>query len=369
MRIRHLMAGLVAAGMVGLAANPGLAKPVQIAVSTNPSSYGVAEIRVDGPSADGVYTEIRNETLDYIVSARGDRPKKATGDGRLEIHFLKSSPLSGETWEKYVSIDGDLAKDWKSYKVSIPYVDPWSSQIANERISPIAVCNENLKIRKKDARKDEMLKQGLSFLQHDAYKLRGYVEYRTKGSAAFGKDIKSGEDVIAVPVKITCMPLDRPRPKTQTTTRGVDPKPGQKMKPTIAEVSLRVEPAKIEKMGDYLCPTQLRLYGHLETIRAFTGKSIFMGPYYLSPISEIGMTKAGHRNVTGTYLMDWQKKGGLTAAPAAAPKAQSLAFRFNVSNAEGKVLESVETSIQVSCRKIEVVAPTAGNGLTVAPAD
>jgi hypothetical protein len=107
----------------------------------------------------------------------------------------------------------------------------------------------------------------------------------------------------------------------------------------------------------------------LETIREFTGKSIFVGPYYLSPITEIAMAKAGNRNMTGTYKIDWDKMGGLTTGASAEPKKQLLSFKFNVSNKDGKVLESAEKTVEVSCKKIKVNAPTAGDGMTTAPAN
>jgi hypothetical protein len=59
MKMRNLMAGMIAAGLANCAAGAALADAIQIGVSTNPNSYGVAEIKVDGPSADGVYTEVR----------------------------------------------------------------------------------------------------------------------------------------------------------------------------------------------------------------------------------------------------------------------------------------------------------------------
>jgi hypothetical protein len=370
MKMRSLMMGAIATGLASGIAGAALADPVQIGVSTNPNSYGVAEIKIDGPSADGVYTEIRNETLDYIVSVRGDRPGKAKSNGRLEIQFRKESPLSNEWAPMHGVVHSELTKDWKAYKLSVPYVDPWSTKIVNQRISPIDVCNDNLTIRKKDPdRRAEMLKKGLSFLYHDAYKLRGYVEYPMKGSALFGNDIKSYDHVEAVPVKITCMALDRPRPRTKTTTTGAPGPKGKPMPPTISEVSLRVEPSNVVQDGKFLCPSQLRLYGQVQVIRKFTGKSIFVGPHYLSPITTLDFQAEGTRNVVGVYKMDWHQMGGLAAQSNAEPKKQKLTFRFNVSNKDGKVLDSAEKSVVVSCKKIKSNAPTAGNGMTVNPAN
>ena len=78
---------------------------------------------------------------------------------------------------------------------------------------------------------------------------------------------------------------------------------------------------------------------------------------------------AGSRNATATYKMDWHKMGGLTTAPNAEPKKQKLTFHFNISDKDGKLLKSVEETVEVSCKKIKVNAPTAGDGMTVNPAN
>jgi hypothetical protein len=170
-------------------------------------------------------------------------------------------------------------------------------------------------------------------------------------------------------VKITCMALDRPRPRQDSETKGPPPREGKKMKPTISEVSLRIEPMQVTQMGKFLCPAQLRLYGELETIREFTGKSVFVGPHYLSKIHDVTLKRGLVNTVTATYPMTWQKMGDKAVAPNASPAKQKMTFRYNVSNKDGKVLESAERAIEVSCRKIEVNAPTAGDGMTVNPAN
>lgn len=367
MKRRNLMAGLITAGLANAIAGAALADTIQIAVSTNPNSYGVAEIKVDGPSADGVYTEIRNKTLDYIVSARGDRPKKSTRNGRLEIQFRTTSPLAKDEPKSHGTVHAELTKDWKSYKLSVPYVDPWSTKIVNERVSPIEICNDNLKIRKADERREDMLKKGLSFTYHDAYKVRGYVEYPMKGSSLFGNDIKSYDDVQAVPVKITCMPLGRPRPRQDTSTTGAPGPTGKPLPPTISEATFRIEPAKVVQDGKFLCPTQLKLYGHVEAIRKFYGKALFVGPHYLSAITTLDFQAEGSRNVTATYDMDWHKMGGLTTQPNVEPKKQKLTFHFNVADKDGKLRKSVEETVEVSCKKIKVAVPTVGEEKAVAP--
>ncbi len=359
MNKRCLMLGLLSAVLAQGAATLAKADALQLVIPTKAGvspPNAIAEIKVDGASQDGPYDAVTNKTLDYIFAARGDWHKKNIGDPTFSV-VLDGTANSGA--------GGVVSKTWKYYALSRPYLDPRSTNIENIRISPVAMCNDKLKAVSGSARKT-FLKKGVTFLHKDAYEMSGKVTTEVSDIIHFSKMVYDHE-TIDVPVIITCMNLDRPRVRTQTSTQGVDPKPGQKMKPTISEAKLRVEPAKVEQMGKFLCPMELKLYGYLETIREFTGKSIFAGPYYLSAITDIKMTKAGSRNMTGTYKMDWQKMGGLTTAPNAEPKKQSLTFKFNVSNKDGKVLESVEKSVQVSCKKIKVNAPVAADGITVAP--
>ncbi len=362
MNKRYLLLGLLGAALMQAAPAGARADALEMVVPTKAGvspPNAIAEIKVDGQSQDGPYDAVKNTTLDYIVALRGDRHKKAVDAPNFKV--VLETGLAGE------GVGGTLSEDWKNYALSQTYVDPRATGVENARVSPVALCNAKLKATSGSARK-AFLNQGLTFLHKDAYEMRGQAVTEVSSITQFTKMVYDHES-IEVPVKITCMALARPRPRTQTSTQGVDPKPGKKMQPTISEVTLRIEPAQIVQMGKFLCPSQLKLYGRLETIRDFTGKSIFMGPYYLSPITEIKMTKAGSRNMVGTYAMDWQKMGGLTTAPNAEPKPQTLTFRFNVSNKDGKVLESAEKQIAVSCRKIKTVAPVIDGGMTVAPAN
>lgn len=133
--------------------------------------------------------------------------------------------------------------------------------------------------------------------------------------------------------------------------------------------TLRTEPAKVQQVGKFLCPMELKLHGHVESRGKFDGKSIFVGPHYLTALTTLNLKPEGHRNLTGTYKMDWHKMGGLTTAPNAEPKKQKLTFRFNIADKNGKLLESAEETVEVSCRKIKVNAPTTNNGMTVTPSN
>jgi hypothetical protein len=345
-----LMAGIAVSALTLGASVPAHAGTIDLAVSTSPYTHAVAEIEVDGPTSTGRYTEVRTKTLDYIVSVRSTRKKRFKTDGEFFVNFNGIRRL-----------DGMVSSDWKNYEISGPYVNPRSHEAVNGRVSPVDICNQNLDLQTKLGQRDEFLKEGLAFLYQDAYDLVGGVSY--------GLTIKIYFTETRVPVRITCMPLDRPRPRENSETKGPPPREGKPMKPTISEVGLRVEPMQITQMGKFLCPAQLRLYGKLEVIRDFTGKSVFVGPHYLSAINDITLKRGVVGTVTATYPMIWHKMGDKAVAPNAAPAKQKLTFRYNVANEDGKVLESAERTIEVSCSKIAVNAPTAGGGMTVNPAN
>ena len=151
---------------------------------------------------------------------------------------------------------------------------------------------------------------------------------------------------------IECRPLDRPKPRTQTQTQGVPGKPGQKMEPTIKTVSLKLEPFANQTVGGQQCPTRIRLYGFIETRRAFTGQSIFMGPYFLTPITKLDFKVAGTRTIVAEYPVKWGNTGAKASGPGL--KKQQVTLRMNVANADGKVLESAERTVELACRPTRV---------------
>lgn len=352
MKMRSLLMGLlVAASAQGAAA--ARADTVMLADITVKSLNDIAEIKVDGSLQKGPYDSVRNKTLDYVIAARGERHKKFVGDPLFWLKVDSGGSGGGGS---------NLGEDWKKFAVTRDYIDPRAIGIEGRRVSPIDLCNAKLKAADGSARAG-FLKKGVAFLHEDAYEVTGrvWVEY--------GAALKTAEEseTIRVPVKITCMPLDRPRPREKAETKGPPPREGREMKLTIAEVSLRIEPMQITQMGKFLCPAQLRLYGKLKTIRAFAGKSMFWGPHYFSKVEDILKAEAAVSTVTATYPMTWHKMGDKAIAPNAAPAKQKLTFRFNVSDKDGKLLESAERTIEVGCKKIKANAPTAGDGVTVNP--
>ena len=362
MKMRSLLMGLLIAASAQGIAGATQAKelmlvdiklPIKKAGTTSDvPANTIAEIKVDGTLQKGPYDSVQSKTLDYIIAARGERHKKMIGDPSFSLE-MDGGGHGG----------GDLGEDWKYFAVTGDYLDPRATGIEGRHVSPIDLCNERLNATAGSARA-AFLKKGVSFVHQDAYEITGHAS--ADMNTVINRQIEASE-TIRVPVEITCMPLDRPRPRKDSSTKGPPPRPGKPMAPTISDVSLRVEPAQIVQDGKFLCPSQLKLYGHIEAIRKFYGQALFVGPHYLSNITTLNFQAKGNRNVTGTYTMDWHPKGGLTIAPNAEPAKQKLTFHFNVADKDGKVLDSAEKTVEVSCRKIKVNAPTAGDGMTVNP--
>jgi hypothetical protein len=352
MKVRNLMLSVAAAGLVNIA-GVALADRMEISIVTKVGHPESPEISVDGPSKDGSYKTVLTRTLEYYISVRGDVPDKA-GDGGGDIK------LEGGKVEYDVEVDGD----WTKYKVTAPYVDPWSHGAVNERVSPAKLCNDRLKQTTGPAR-ETFLKKGITFRHSEAYTVAFHVLYIRK-TWPFEK-VKDYYYTQRAPVLVTCMPLDRPRASKETSTTGAPGPKGKPLPPTVSNATLRIEPAKVVQDGKFLCPSQLKLYGHVEVIREFYGKALFVGPHYLSAITTLNFQAKGSRNVVATYDMNWHKMGGFTTAQNAEPKKQKLTFRFNVADKDGKLRKSVEETVEVSCKKIKVAVPTVGDEVTVTP--
>src|SRR6185503_4507620 len=117
MKMWNLLFGVAMSALtVGMSA-PAHAGRIDLAVSTSPYDHAVAEVVVDGPSATGSYTEVQTETLDYIVSVRGDRPKRPKGGGGFWIELGDK-----KVWDQ-------ISGDWKNYKISTRYVNPRSPDV------------------------------------------------------------------------------------------------------------------------------------------------------------------------------------------------------------------------------------------------
>ena len=321
----------------------------QATLSSDGKDVGETRIVVDGPNTSR-YTEVINDTLDIWVAVSLDKSTNHNAYQQLTLTAENES------------IPGELHAGTRRYKFTLPYADPNSVTVANQRNSPVAACNAQLEDLQGAAR-SSFLREGKQLRIADAYRLKAVATYTTthkgKKHGVFGDAPRfvevTNEDSAYAGATIECRPLDRPRAHTKTTTQGAPPRPGKKMEPTIAGVSLRIEPAAKETIDKQICPTQLRLYGGVEASRAFHGKALFFGAHYLSPITVLNFDKAGQRSFVSTYPLKWTGIGGLANGPAAKPKSQTVSLKLSVANDDNKSIEHAEQTVTISC---EPIVPT-----------
>jgi hypothetical protein len=349
------LAALVAVALPApVSAAAGVIIRQQLPPSAN-SDIGTTRIVVDGPSDLG-YTEVTSKSLDVWVSVALEKPTSHAGFDGLTIDV------------EGTSIDGEVTYATRRYKLTIPYVGPRSGSVANQRVSAVDRCNAALEKAKGPAR-DKFIAKGALLTATNAYRLRAVATHpgepvKKKKRGTFPDAPQLPDDVTVeaeafADAEIQCLALGRPRPRTQTSTQGVDPKPGKKMEPTIKAASLRIEPAGKQTIAHQHCPTQLRLVGHVETIRAFDGQAIFFGEGFLSPITKLELKGAGNRSYVATYPLRWDEIGGLAGAAPSGPMKQTVTLRMNVTNTENKVLEARSETIEVACKPIRA---TGGSG-------
>ena len=194
----------------------------------------------------------------------------------------------------------------------------------------------------------------MSFTYHDAYKIRGYVEYPMK---SLSDPIDSYDDIEAIPAKIICMPLDRIRPHTKTTTKGAPGPKGKPSPPTIANATFRIEPAKVVQDGKFLCPSLAEaLWPCRGDSRLSTARPLFVGPHYLSAITDAGFPGQGqpHR---GRHLRDELASDGRPnkRRPNAEPAKQKLHLPLQRRRKARKVARGRPSGrSKVSCKKIKL---------------
>jgi hypothetical protein len=290
----------------------------------------VPVIEVGGP--DGAYREVLTKSLDFYIWARGDMPADRVENSRT----FTIEGLEGDKGPS-VQYEGPLYEEWKRYKINLQYFDI-NIGASSVNLAPVRRCNKLLHEATGAARADFLFNGGTIAMDR-AYYFRGHLLI---DSVVYGTAYQTMASAV-----IKCLPLDH------------DPQ----------RAKLRIEPTKVEKVGKFICPMELKLHGAVESREKFTGKAIFVGPHYLSAITDLNYTKAGNRNVNATYKISWSQMGGFTTAPNQEPKKQDLTFRFNVSDKSGKVVETAEERVQVSCRKIKSNAPTASGDMTINPAN
>jgi hypothetical protein len=319
------------------------------------SDIGATRIIVDG-SSSSQYDKVVSKSLDFWVSVSGATPDNADSFRRLKL-------IAGGK-----EIDAEKPGTPRIYKISAPYSNPRSETVVNQKISPVDICNTEINKRSGAARA-AYLKSGGTILAEDAYGLKAVATWwLVPGGIGFkesyNRDFVSDARANAV---IECRALDRPKPRTETHTQGAPSKPGQRLESPVKTVALKAEPFANATIGAQQCPTRIRLYGFVETRRAFAGQLIFMGPYFLTPLEKLDFKAAGTRTLTAEYPVKWGDNAG-TKISEPGLKKQSVTLRVNVTNANGKVLESDSQTVQLACKATRVAPSKDANSTIVSQA-
>lgn len=352
--MKHIQNNLVAATLfAALSVGPALADAPVVEIKQAMHKGGVSDgigmtrIVVDGAGVDR-YDKIVNERLDYWVFVNARKPANAinfkgldlsAGDARLQLPAFPQRP--------------------QTYRLSALYSHPQMAVAPHETFSPIQRCNNEL-AKRSGPQRATFLKQGGLIKAEGAYVLTAVAHWELAAGgigAVLGQDQdrdftgQSRADAI-----IECRPLDRPKPRTQTHTQGAPHNPGTKMEPTLQSVSFKAEPYKTETVAGQQCPTQVRLYGYVQVRRAFNGKLVFFGPHFLSPVTDLAFPDAGQRTIIADYPVKWGNSGGKATRGL---MQQLVSLKMNVANDEGKVLETIDRGIPLSCRPTRTPAPPA----------
>src|SRR5262245_59469890 len=127
---RQLLVGAAAAALFAYSA-PATAKIVEIRPippkAGTETDIGATRILVTG-STENRYDKVVTTSLDAWVSVRApDQPDRQVGKG--------AGTVSAEGHES-VRVGTGFSGAWTVYKLTFPYRDPRSTQVANQRVSP-----------------------------------------------------------------------------------------------------------------------------------------------------------------------------------------------------------------------------------------
>lgn len=323
------------------------------------TDIGTTRIVVTG-STENRYDKVVTTSLDAWVSVKAPETPARSGGKSAGTVFVEG--------RETVRLPDGFSTAPTIYKLSFPYNDPRSTQVANQRISPVDLCNDKLQSLSGAAR-EAFRNEGGNILRADAYFAEAGQGWfiKPKGGGLFpdAPQLQTWKDSVGIPAVVACRKLTGPKPRDTTETRGPPRRPGKPLPdpdptpprvtppPTIAKVTLRGEPSGWQNVAGQTCPTQVRLYGFVEVRRAFSGKAIFFGPAFLNPPVALSFPGEGRRTLTETYNVKWPTGATGMAAPGGVrprPRTQQVTLKFNVADADGKVLDSAQVTETLTCR-------------------
>ncbi len=337
------LAAFAKSAEAGKPVGPDVGNPVASVWFAGPP-YKPPTIVVDGDTKR--YNKVITEELSFYYYLKSRKPEnsKSFQYGTIEIEYHRkrvSGVQSGETVEFELPVQ-DL-RTWKN---------------SDLRVSPEKLCNDELSY-KSGAERRKFLKKGGTIWRHSAYKIGGsalWVMKRRKGLSVDFYERTFRAPAYLIGVYVECKGLERPRGTKTTSTKafpGANEGERNRAKPTLENVSLKISPMSLKRVGRYLCPTQLRLNGRVDVRREFTGHSIFQGPQWLSRKTAIAFQKAGGRNIVATYPIDWNRGVGesLSAGSNGKRKSQTITFKMNVSGRSNQLIGNTSKTIKIICKK------------------
>lgn len=201
----------IAAAAVFASASAAAQGPLGVSIRRADSSRDGRDVQptrivVDGPSTLR-YDRVINRELDIWAAVTVER---MLNDWKFRSIFVSSEDTVLEFPTQFGT---------RRYKLTIPYVDPQSPMVVNQRNSPIALCNARLAALA-GADRQAFLRSGATIPVSGAYTIR----LTARGF---------GNDSVEAPVtaQVECRALGRPRPRTQTTTTGAPSRTGQRREP------------------------------------------------------------------------------------------------------------------------------------------
>lgn len=303
-------------------------------------------IEVEGKAA-GKYSKVNTRELWTCLKVRGQKP---TG-GREGIE--------GTLTTENNRIEIPAAADTRIHGMAFRYIGPLSEG-GTYRQNPVALCNNKARGLKGQKLKN-FIKQGDFINIPRAYKVSATATWKVRKNTknALNPNYhkhkhEKWDSANTIPALIRCLPTQKYAKKSPSKTnhgKRTNPQPQPKRSnpaSPIKSMSLAAAHSNVKRIGNWICPSNIRLKARVDVNRSFKGNGIFVGSKWLSNNTRLKFNKAGGRYVIANYPIKWSV-GGLSAGGKKAPR-KKLNFSFNVSTPQGKLIKSSNKHLQVTCR-------------------
>lgn len=309
------------------------------------AEQGIGQTRVVIDGNRMRYNQVKTDRVSIWVRMQGHAP------ARSERHVGSQMEIGS-----FVHEFGEPAEA-RIYRIDLPYQLPRGGSF-----DAVLYCNGKLNALTGDAR-IAFLRNGGTYALRNAYdgELKSTWLVADKPGPGFRDppSLQTWENRVEVIAQIRCTPLDpdaglsrtSPASSASPAPRRTTPsKPAAAAPPRLKTATLSIAPYEFQSVNGHRCPTKLRLRGFIESNRAMRGQVVFVGPQFLSAPKSFDFEGAQTMNHIASYALVWGGgvSGSLSAGGSAGPR-QDLAFKFNVVNRNGKLVESVEENIRVTC--------------------